>query len=897
MGFRNLFLWVLMVVLFAGCSTSLRSNWKNFNAYYNTFYNAKKSYKAGLEKNVSQPRDYNPLIPIRIHEQPVNAGYQEFERAIQKSADILRKHRESKWVDDALFLIGRSYYYQQEFYSADQKFDELYLTTQEQKLQKEAVLWKSRTFLDMGLNSEGIAYVSDQLNSDLEHWDNNEIAELRTLLAQHFVALENWSSAEEALRESVPFLDSQSLKSRGYFLLGQVYEELGIYETAYGVYDRVKDHYTDYRLQYLAQRKKAELAREMGRNDIAADIFNEMLRDDKNLDYLSELDFELARTEHQRGNFERAQTLYKRVLHANNAPVNPAIRARSYNGLAEIYRYSYDDFMMAAVYYDSAAQVNVSRDLLPESFRAEEYANSFGTYSRIKSKLSRQDSLLELGLMSDEELDSVVTVMRRQKILELQKQRQERGREDRLMTVEQPGSPGQRLSGRNGFLNTNNPELQESVKQQFYMIWGDRPLTDNWRVQSLISTTAVDGPIAVDTAPGEETILLDVEIDLSEIPFTENEQDSIRKNMSSLQYELGNLMYLSMDMPDSAAYYFQKAIENPSEDRINMVSLYSLSELYENAGDAERSMEYANRLLQEYPNSSFAMELRGESRDTETNSDSEKLIDLFISLRQNDSLSTKAKADSLKKLSLSFSDQQRSDLVLYESLQLYLQTGSTDSLYNERITAWHRFKDTFGSDSAFTPNKVSFSDILALEKDSSLVSDSLRLKTELISLFPYQNAAFDSARAITDIFLSTYPNSSLYGKVKAIQDEIKLPELSSYGSDEENQVSEPDAYIIDLKDEGYVNCEEIDRELKFRSGKIEILSLITDSEELDSVSIKFRVNHRGLVDSYALQTEEVTDTTSNELDMIIRNNVVFEPTIYQASSVPVVCTVIMIVGQ
>lgn len=43
MGIRNIFLWILVVAVFAGCSTSLRSNWKNFNAYYNTFYNAKKA--------------------------------------------------------------------------------------------------------------------------------------------------------------------------------------------------------------------------------------------------------------------------------------------------------------------------------------------------------------------------------------------------------------------------------------------------------------------------------------------------------------------------------------------------------------------------------------------------------------------------------------------------------------------------------------------------------------------------------------------------------------------------------------------------------------------------------------------------------------------------------------
>jgi len=891
MGFRNIFLWIVVGLVFAGCSTSLRSNWKNFNAYYNTFYNAKKSYRAGLEKNVSQSRDYNPLIPIRIHQPPVNTGYEDFERAIQKSADILRKHEDSKWVDDALFLIGRSYYYQQEFYSADQKFDELYLTTQDQDLQIKSILWKSRNYLEMGLNTEGIAYISEQLDSNLDNWKEPQKAELRTLLAEHYVALENWAASEEVLRESVPYLDSQSLKSRGYFLLGQVYEELEIYETAFGVYDRVKDHYSDYRLQYLAQRKKAELARQMGRNDVAADIFNEMLRDDKNVEYLSELDFELARTEHQRGNFERAEMLYNRVLHANNAPVKPVIKARSYNGLAEIHRFGYDDYMKAAVYYDSAAKVNVSRELLPASFNVSELANSFGEYARVKEELSRQDSLLKLGLLPEEELDSVITVLRRQRILELQQQEQQRNREDRLMTVDQSVGQGQEISGRNGFLNTNNPALQESVKRQFDQIWGDRPLTDNWRVQSLISAQLIEEEVSEQQIDNEQTILLDVQIDLSDVPFTENEQDSVRRMISSLQYELGNLMYLSMDMPDSAAYYFRKAIENPSDDRINMVSLYSLSELYENAGDARRSMEYTNRLLQDYPNSSFARELRGESRENMEGDTGQILFEAYTILMDNDSLSVAEKADSLKNLSLTYDDQPRSDLILFESIQLYLKAGTEDSSYVEKLTVWQDLNDTLNSGVKVVDLDlndsldISFTDTLLTE------NDSLDIRKDFRNVFPYQNAAFDSARNTIDTFLEIFPNSSLVDKVNVLREEITFTD--NFGNVPEQQETENNRppQPVDSKDEGYVNCKDIERELSFRSGMSEILSLINERPELGAISIKFRVNHRGLVDSYELLTEEVSNMNSEDLERIINNDLVFDPIIYQARSVPVVCTV------
>ena len=43
-----------------------------------------------------------------------------FEKATQKSADVIREHPDSKWVDDALLLIGKSHFYQQNYVGAAQ---------------------------------------------------------------------------------------------------------------------------------------------------------------------------------------------------------------------------------------------------------------------------------------------------------------------------------------------------------------------------------------------------------------------------------------------------------------------------------------------------------------------------------------------------------------------------------------------------------------------------------------------------------------------------------------------------------------------------------------------------------------------------------------------------------
>src|SRR5688572_4453423 len=65
--------------------------------YLNTFYNAEQAYEEGM----------------RLREQGgdslSNSARAAFQRAAEKSAVVLDRHADSKYVDDALLLMGRSF--------------------------------------------------------------------------------------------------------------------------------------------------------------------------------------------------------------------------------------------------------------------------------------------------------------------------------------------------------------------------------------------------------------------------------------------------------------------------------------------------------------------------------------------------------------------------------------------------------------------------------------------------------------------------------------------------------------------------------------------------------------------------------------------------------------------
>jgi outer membrane protein OmpA-like peptidoglycan-associated protein/TolA-binding protein len=89
-----------VVLLGAGC------------AYYNTFYNARASYREGLG--------------LKAQNQNTQAKAK-FDKAIEKSALVIKQWPKSRWVDDALFLVGTSYYQEGQYAKAVREFDQLNL--------------------------------------------------------------------------------------------------------------------------------------------------------------------------------------------------------------------------------------------------------------------------------------------------------------------------------------------------------------------------------------------------------------------------------------------------------------------------------------------------------------------------------------------------------------------------------------------------------------------------------------------------------------------------------------------------------------------------------------------------------------------------------------------------
>jgi TolA-binding protein len=105
-------------------------------AHFNTLYNAELKYDQAMEiKRKADPEREK----ISAQEEQL------YKEAFERAARVVKYWPQSKWVDDALLLMGRASFEKGDYSTALRKFDEILVLYPNSKLVSEALLMKGRT--------------------------------------------------------------------------------------------------------------------------------------------------------------------------------------------------------------------------------------------------------------------------------------------------------------------------------------------------------------------------------------------------------------------------------------------------------------------------------------------------------------------------------------------------------------------------------------------------------------------------------------------------------------------------------------------------------------------------------------------------------------------------------
>ena len=190
-------------------------------AYYNTFYNAKKAFKKAEEERL------------------ISNGTQgggEYQRCIDKCQLLLRYYPKSKYIDDALYLIGLSRFHRGEFVQAQASLEEL--------IQRfPATEYKEGALYHMGLaairqdDAPAAARSFAQLESEFPNSNLNVEAVFRRAEAR--LDANDYEKAREELRAFMDKYPKSPLAFEAQLRLARTYYEEERYSEARAEYDKV----------------------------------------------------------------------------------------------------------------------------------------------------------------------------------------------------------------------------------------------------------------------------------------------------------------------------------------------------------------------------------------------------------------------------------------------------------------------------------------------------------------------------------------------------------------------------------------------------------------------------------------------------------------------------------
>ena len=462
---------------------------------------------------------------------------------------------------------------------------------------QEGRLWLAWTLIKRD-NYERAQVILEDLRNDRGTFPD---VRRRAMAVQAFNYLE-----QERLEEAIPFLEeaaevaeNRNERARFYYIAGQLYQELRQSGGAAGAFEKAIAARPDYELELGASLNLAQNDFLSGSGSAAEAIkrLDRMAKEEKNLLYESQIYFSAATIALRDGDNVTGQEYLRRALESPNAGANQQLE--SYKLLADL-AYDDGDYLSAKMAYDTTLNVMGRND--------ERYNEVIGRRDQLVgvaqnlSDITRGDSLLRIGSMPEAERAKWA-----QDLFQSQ-----RAAQMAANTGAGTGAPAQATSALNSdskFFAYNTSTMRRA-RRDFERTWGDRSLTDNWRLGSRSNADNLfeeEDATSRFTAGNDNVMATEDEINnlLADVPVSEVDQASARLLLSENYFNLGKEYRDRVGNKEAALAAFKGLEDNYPGSNFEAEAWYYQYLLNKELGRATEAQAYADKLRGKYANSKF----------------------------------------------------------------------------------------------------------------------------------------------------------------------------------------------------------------------------------------------------------------------------------------------------
>jgi TonB family protein len=375
---------VVTIALLAGC------------VYYNTFFIAKQSFN-----EAEKERERLGLEILK----GTNSNYQ---KAIEKSSVVLEFHPNSKYVDDALFVIGKSFYHQGEFSKAETKFRELLATHPKSEYAERSMFYlgKARFYREDWVGAREAFSRMDTVAHD-----KNLRSEALFMLGEVLYAQDEYEQAIAAYQDYLQAFAKGPKAAETMYKIAEAYFLSKNYSPAKDAYLGVVPLTSVDSIRYRARYRAGECYYEFGAVDSGLAIYRSLAKDDKNFNQLADIYLQIGHGEEIADSIDAAMTTYEKVVEEYPKTVASAI---AFYRLGRIHQEKLLDLETAKAMYDSSttARANspVSKDAVARSAdiaKLDSYREGMSA-DKVEQAVESQYLLAELYLTDLNQPDSAL---------------------------------------------------------------------------------------------------------------------------------------------------------------------------------------------------------------------------------------------------------------------------------------------------------------------------------------------------------------------------------------------------------------------------------------------------------------------------------------------------------
>lgn len=569
-------------------------------AYFNTYYNTKKLYKEALEEN-KRRRD----------EKPTSTEIQKYDKTIEKASKILQLHSDSKYVDDALLMIGECFFYKQEYVKALRKFDELTTNYPKSSLAPQAELWKARTHIERQDFPAAIAVLKDLLD---EKKKGEVVDQAQYYLAELYFRQKDFAQAEELYDRSAKKVADAKTRSAAFMRLGDSRIQLKQYGTAAKAFDQAAKQSTEIDFKFKANLAMARALKQDQRYDLAMRKLNQMWSEYATHPDVSWVKYEIAMCTFLKG--QREDAAEQLVFVTTNYKRTEA-SAAAYFSLGEFYQRQRMQYEKAKENYDKVRSENARTEYAQ---RAQERSKAIEELLKLKNSLKVLE-LQRLSLQSGTNAAALAQATVAEASAKKTKNRNTSIRRYPSKALAISNDP-QKLAGDIANHKINLAELYYyQLEMPDSAMWQYREVVEQFAETAAAPRAlyALAFVLSEQNAAQRDSLL---EVVATQYPKTLHGTaarrrlglpvliDSSATSLSDDKFSRAEKLWLLDKNPREALRMYQEYLSGQTDAERSSKSLYAIGWLYEHElRDSEQAYQTYKQLLEKYPNSAYSKKI------------------------------------------------------------------------------------------------------------------------------------------------------------------------------------------------------------------------------------------------------------------------------------------------